>query len=321
MESLSIVMDNILWFAGGMDQVPALRAFLRVVETHSFSKAAAHLGMPRSTVSKLVRDLESHLGTRLIQRTTRSMALTAEGSEYYRRVRRLVARLDDADMALRGMGTGTEGRLRVDVPSSFANYLLIPALPDFQDRYPKIQLAIGINDRPINLIEEGVDCVVRLGNLADTTLVAKRILRDHVVTCASPQYLEQFGTPESPDDLENRHRVVGYFAAHGEPWPLVFKTSSGKREIYGFSVSSNDGTGHLSLLKAGLGVGQLFRSVARQHLESGMLISVLDQWTASQAQFSIVYPPTKRMNARVRVFVDWVMERFSEKSLSRQAES
>ncbi|MEQ9969501.1 LysR substrate-binding domain-containing protein [Pectobacterium carotovorum] len=295
-----------------MDHLAAIRAFQRIVETRSFTKAAAHLDVPRSTLSKSLRDLEDHLGTKLLQRTTRSVSLTREGAEYYRRIKRLVSRLDEAEAALRGMGEAAKGRLRIDVHSSLANFMLIPALADFRQRYPDIQLALGINDRPVNLVEEGVDCVIRAGVLADSSLIAKTIYKDRLVTCASPRYLERYGIPESPADLELRHQIVGYFSAGtGEAWPLRFRMRGAELCISRFDIASNDSAGLVAMMVNGLGIGQTHASVVSQHVESGALVPILDEYTNVIIPVSIIYPPTKRLNTRVRVFVDWAVERFS----------
>ncbi|AGI24810.1 LysR family transcriptional regulator [Pseudomonas sp. ATCC 13867] len=296
-----------------MDHLAAIRAFQRIVETRSFTKAAAHLGTPRSTLSKALRDLEEHLGTKLLQRTTRSVALTMEGAEYYRRVNRLVSRLDETEAALRDMGAAAKGRLRIDVHSSLANFVLIPALSEFKARYPGIQLALGINDRPVNLIEEGVDCVIRAGELADSSLIAKTIYKDRLVTCASPDYLARAGIPTSPADLEEHHQLVGYFsAATGEVWPLRFRARSEESRISRFDIAANDSAGLVGMLVAGLGVGQTHASVVAQFLTSGALVPVLEEQTSATIPISLIFPPTKRLNARVRVFVDWIVERLSQ---------
>lgn len=301
-----------------MDQLAAIRAFQRIVETRSFTKAAAHLSMPRSTLSKALRDLEDHLGTKLLQRTTRSVALTMEGAEYYRRVSRLVTKFDEAEVALRGMRAAAQGRLRIDVHSSLANFVLIPALGDFKERNPEIQLALGINDRPINLIEEGVDCVIRAGELADSSLIAKTIYKDRLVTCASPRYIERHGMPESPADLDQHHQIVGYFsAATGEVWPLRFRMKGADQRIPRFDVAANDSAGLVGLIVNGMGIGQTHASVVSQLLASGALVPVLENHTNTVIPISLIYPPTKRLNARVRVFVDWVVDRLSDESVEK----
>ncbi|NIE74135.1 LysR family transcriptional regulator [Pantoea sp. Ap-967] len=295
-----------------MDHLSAIRAFQRIVEAKSFTKAAAQLGVPRSTLSKALKDLEEHLGTQLVQRTTRSVAPTMEGAEYYRRTASVLSQLEDADMALRGMGAQAVGRLRIDVHASLANFVLIPALSDFKQRYPDIQLALGISDRPVNLIEEGVDCVIRAGQLSDSTLIARTIFEDRLVTCASPDYLGRCGTPASPLELETDHQILGYFsAATGEMWPLRF-TDGGKESSFSrFDLAANDSAGLIRMMVAGLGVGQTHQSVVRPFLESGELVALLSPYTQSTIPISVIYAQTKQLNARVRVFVDWVVELLS----------
>ncbi|RMQ50265.1 LysR family transcriptional regulator [Pseudomonas cichorii] len=299
-------------YHAGMDHLCAIRAFQRIVETRSFTKAAGQLGMPRSTVSKALNDLETHLGTRLVQRTTRSVALTVEGAEYYRRVNRLIAELEEADDALRGMGSAARGRLRIDVHSSLANFVLIPVLSEFKQRFPDIQLLLGISDRPANLIEEGIDCVIRAGELADSSLIAKTIYEDRLITCASPYYLKQHGVPTSLADLENNHQIVGYLGAtSGEVWPMRFHASGAEQRLSRFDIAANDSAGHIGLMVNGLGVGQTHAAVVRHLLASGALLPVLEEQTDIAVPISVIFPPARRLNARVRLFVDWVVERLS----------
>ncbi|GLO12358.1 LysR family transcriptional regulator [Pseudomonas putida] len=295
-----------------MDHLTSIRAFQRIVETRSFTKAAAHLGMPRSSVSKALQELEQHLGTKLLQRTTRAVTLTMEGAEYYRKVSQLVARLDEAEINLRDMGAASRGRLRVDMHSSLAQFILIPLLSEFRGRHPQIQLALGISDRPVNLIEEGVDCVIRAGQLADSSLVAKTLFKDKLVTCASPGYLEQYGIPATPSDLDN-HLLVGYFSAsNGEVWPLRFRKRGGEHLISRYDVAANDSASQISMLVNGLGIGQTHATVAAHLFETGALVPILEDHTNANIPISVIYPPNKQLNARVRLFVDWIVERLSE---------
>ncbi|MDI9219644.1 LysR family transcriptional regulator [Pantoea sp. EA-12] len=295
-----------------MDHLIAIRTFQRIVETRSFTKAAAHLGMPRSTASKALRDLENHLGVRLIQRTTRSVILTTEGAEYYRRISRLVTKIDETEADMRDMGTAAKGRLRIDLHSSMAGFVLIPMLEEFRERYPDIQLAFGVGDRPVNLIEEGVDCVIRAGELADSSLKAKTLFKDRLITCASPEYLARYGVPESLADLENNHKIVGYFsAATGEVWPMRFRNRGNEKHIVRFDIAANDSASQINMLTCGLGVGQTHASVADRFLRSGQLVTVMDEMTNLRIPISIIYPPTQQLNVRLRLFIDWVAERFS----------
>lgn len=296
-----------------MDHLIAIRTFQRIVETRSFTRAAAHLGMPRSTASKALRDLESHLGVKLIQRTTRSVILTTEGAEYYRRISRLVTKIDETEAAMRDMGAAARGRLRIDLHSSMAGFVLIPLLSEFRERYPDIQLAFGVGDRPVNLIEEGVDCVIRAGELADSSLKAKTLYKDQLITCASPDYLKRYGVPESPEDLEANHKIVGYFsAATGEAWPLRFRSRGREKQIVRFDIAANDSASQITMLVNGLGVGQTHASVVARFLRSGELVTVMDEMTSMRIPISVIYPPTKQLNARLRLFIDWLSERFAD---------
>jgi LysR family transcriptional regulator, regulator for bpeEF and oprC len=297
-----------------MDQFAAIRAFMRIVETGSLTKAASTLGMPKSTVSKLLANLEVHLGTKLLLRSTRSVSLTTEGAAYYEQVGQVMANLQDADLSVRANSESPKGRVRVDVPSSLANTLVIPALKEFRARYPDIHLAIGISDRPVALIEEAVDCVLRVGRLPDTSLIARTIYEDRLVTCASPDYLSERGTPETPQDLQKGHDIVGYFSAlTGEARPLLFRKGDEEFEIGGAGILSNDSTGQRSMIVSGLGIGQVFRSTVISHIETGVLVKILDDWTDHKAPISILYPASKKLTLRVRLFIDWLTDHLRRK--------
>ncbi|MEB2400822.1 MAG: LysR family transcriptional regulator [Alcaligenaceae bacterium] len=295
-----------------MDHFNAIRVFIRVVETSSITRAAARLTMPKSTASKLLAELEAALGVRLLNRTTRAVSLTDEGTRYYRQVAPLLARLCDVEAELKNEGSLPRGSLRVDVHSAMANSVLIPILGEFRAQYPSIQLVLGISDRPISLVEEAADCVIRLGRLPDTSLIARLIYEDRLVTCASPLYLTKRGLPASPDDLVQHHDLVGYFSAtSGASQPLIFQRDGVVRQLDHTHILTNDSTGQLGMLLAGFGVGQVYEATARTHLESGELVRVLEDWETPSSPVSVVYPPAKRNNQRVRLFVDWVVKRLS----------
>jgi LysR family transcriptional regulator for bpeEF and oprC len=229
-----------------MDQLLALRAFVRIAESGAFAKAADQLNLPRSTVSKLIADLEEHLGAKLIQRATRTVVVTPEGTDYYERAVRLVGELEDMDAAARRTRAQPKGRLRIDVGSSLANLILIPALPDFRNRCPDIEVYLGVSDRPVDLIGDGVDCVIRGGVLADTSLIARRICELDYVTCAAASYVKAHGAPAHPSDIERGHTVLSYFSSlTGKPFPLFFHRSEEALEINARSmVAVNESTAH-----------------------------------------------------------------------------
>ncbi|QOL13460.1 LysR family transcriptional regulator [Dickeya dianthicola] len=291
-----------------MNQLLAMRAFVRVVETGSFSRAAEQSALPRSTVSKLITDLEIHLGIKLMHRTTRTVAVTAEGLEYYEQAMRLLADVDAVDHAVRGKTLKPSGHLRIDAPASFANCLLIPALPDFHRQYPDVTIALGISDRTINIVGEGVDCVIRAGELQDMMMIGRKITDLDYATCASPSYLKRMGMPSSPADLKANHIHAGYFfPATGKPEPLILENGSERYEIDNCEFSTNEGSGLINLMLAGLGIGQHLRRFLQPYIDSGRLVEILPDWSRPSIPFHAVYPPNRHQSARLKVFVDWVI--------------
>jgi len=303
-----------------MDQLLALRVFVRIAESGAFSKAADTMNIPRPTVTKLVQDLERHLGTRLLQRTTRRVSVTPEGAAYYERAARLIADLEEMDELAAQSRAQARGRLRVDIGSVLANMILIPALPAFRARHPELHVDLGVSDRPVDLIGEGVDCVIRGGALADTTLVARRIADLDWVTCASPLYLKARGVPTHPSELVARetsgvpgHAIAGYFSSlTGKAFPLEFHRGDEHLQVAGQAVVAvNESTAHLSALLSGVGLGQTFGFMVRPHVEAGRLRTVLDDWTRPRHALHVVYPGARHLSAKVRLFVDWVAEVFA----------
>ncbi|NVZ69639.1 LysR family transcriptional regulator [Pseudomonas costantinii] len=288
-----------------------MRAFVRVVDTGSFSRASDQLALPRSTVSKLITDLEKHLGIKLMHRTTRALAPTFEGLEYYSHARRLVAELDEVDSAVRGQTLKPGGHLRVDAPASFANCLLIPALVDFHREYPAISIALGISDRAVNIVGEGVDCVIRAGKLDDMAMIGRKVADLEYVTCAAPSYLDDRGLPNSPEDLESNHLKAGYFfAGSGKPEPLIFEKGDQRVVISDCAYSTNEGNGLKEMLLAGLGVGQHFKPIVQHYIDTGQLIRVLPDWSRPATPLHILYPPNRHQSARLKVFIEWVIRTF-----------
>ncbi|MGJ7511177.1 LysR family transcriptional regulator [Variovorax sp. GT1P44] len=297
-----------------MDQLLAMRVFSRIAEAGSFVKAADSLNMPKPTATKLLQALEAHLGVKLLQRTTRKLSLTPEGASYYKNAVRLIAEVEDMNAAIAGAVTRPSGRLRVEIGSSLANLVLIPALPDFRRRYPDIQLELGVSDRAADLVGEGVDCVIRGGVLADSTLVARRIADLDYLTVASPSYLKRFGAPIHPNELRPSHQILSYLSAQtGRPFALYFSRGDEEIEIVGKSpVSVSESTAHMTALLHGLGIGQTFKFMARPHVATGALTAVLNEWTRAKHPLHLVYPTHRHLNARLLAFGDWAGELFAK---------
>lgn len=294
-----------------MDRFDAMQAFARVVEAGSFTRAADTLHMSRATVTQLVQQLEARLRVKLLNRTTRRVHLTADGAAYYERVVRLLADIDDAETSLSSAARAPRGRLRVDVPSPFARMLLVPALPDFHSRYPEIQLDLGVSDRRVDLLGENVDCVVRGGKITDQSLVARHVGDLRLGVHASPAYLERMGTPAHPRELEDtRHRIVGYlWARTGKPLPYAMQRGDERLEVQGrYVVALDDGNAYLAAGLAGLGVLWLPDYMSRSHVAAGELVPLFEDWTLETMPMSIAFPPNRHVSAKLRVFIDWIVE-------------
>lgn len=295
-----------------MDQLLAMRTFVRVVDAGTFTKAADLLAMPNSTVTKLIQELERHLRVKLLQRTTRRVSVTPEGALYYSKAMQLLADLDDMDTGFLAHQERPRGRLRIDMGSSIATCVLIPALPEFRARFPEIEIDVGVGDRMADLIGDNIDCVIRGGALQDPALVARPIGATAWVTCAAPGYLQAHGKPRHPDELREGHHVVSYVATHGNrAVPLRFAVDGEQVEIHaGALVRVNESNAHVAAALAGLGVVQTFSYMVKAHLASGALVPMLEAWQPAPYPFYVVFPQNRYVSNRQRVFIDWLVDRF-----------
>lgn len=294
-----------------MDRFDAMQAFARVVEAGSFTKAAATLHMSRTSVSQLVQQLEGRLRVRLLNRTTRKVNVTADGAAYYERVVRLLADIDDAETSLSNASTAPRGRLRVDVPSPFASIILVPALPAFHSRYPDIQLDLGVSDRRVDLIGENVDCVVRGGTITEQSLVARHVGDLELGVYAAPSYLERAGTPSHPLELDDaHHRIVGFlWARTGKPLALSMRRGHESVVVQGrYVVAVDDGNAGLAAGVAGMGVLWLPEYMTKVHVASGELVPLFEDWRLDPMPMSIAFPPNRHVSAKLRVFINWIIE-------------
>lgn len=300
-----------------MDYFTAVKAFIQVVEAGSFVKAAQALDLPRNTVTKHIQSLESHLRVKLLNRTTRRISLTNDGTAYYERMVRVVDQWLEAESDLTSAQARPHGKLRVDMGSTMATMLVIPALPDFQKRYPDLQLDIGVSDRPVDLLGDRVDCVIRGGTLSDPSLIARRLGSLKFVTCATPEYLAAHGTPLHPDDLEKDHQMIRYFfAGTNRRLPVEYVRAEERITVdANYFVSVNDSNALLAATLAGLGVVQTLMFMAEPHFKSGALVQLLQEWSMEPNPIYIVYSPNRHLSARVRVFVAWLVGLFEAKGL------
>lgn len=298
-----------------MDRFDAMQAFARVVETGSFTKAAETLRVSKTSVTQLVQQLEARLRVKLLNRTTRKVNVTADGAAYHERVVRLLADMDDAETSLSSASALPRGRLRVDVPSPLARTILVPALPAFHARYPDIQLDMGVSDRVVDLIDENVDCVVRGGELRDQSLMARRVGDLPLGVYAAPSYLALAGTPTHPKELDGtHHRIVGFiWARTGKAVPYAMHRDTERIEVQGRLVLSvDDGNAYLAAGIAGLGILWLPRYMAREPLAQGELVPLFAGWRLDPMPLYVAYPPNRHVSAKLRVFIDWVVDLMAE---------
>lgn len=286
-----------------------MRLFVRVVERGSFTAAAADLSIPRSTATEAMKALEAALGARLLDRTTRHVAPTLDGQDYYRRCLSILTDLDEAEGILRN--AEPRGLLRVDAHGLITRTFLLPRLSDFLDRYPLIDLHLGQSDRLVDLIREGVDVVLRAGELTDSGLIVRRLGLIEEVTVASPAYLERHGVPRTPDDLTG-HEMIGFLSSRtGEVIPLELNVAGQFREVQlraRITVDNSDTMADLA--RRGWGLVQAPRYRFARDLAEGALVEVLSDFPPSPTPFSALYQQNRQMALRVRVFLDWITETF-----------
>jgi DNA-binding transcriptional LysR family regulator len=296
-----------------MDRFDAMRVFSRIVERRSFTLAAEDTGLPRSTVTDAVKQLEARLGVRLLQRTTRHVSPTLDGEAYYQRCLAILADIEDAEGAF--AGTKPRGMLRVDVHGTLARHFVLPSLPAFLATYPDIEFYMSEGDRLVDLVREGIDCVLRVGTPQDSDMIARRVAMLEEITVASPAYLERHGRPAHPEKLKG-HRMVGFRSSGtGGLLPLEFIIDETVRNItIPATVAVDAAESYISAARMGLGMIQIPRYHAEKDLAEGTLVHVLPNFPLTQTPVSLLYPRNRQLSPRVRVFIDWLVRVFSQQS-------
>jgi DNA-binding transcriptional LysR family regulator len=297
-----------------MDRLDTMRLFVRVLERRSFTAAAADLGLPRSTATEAIRRLEEHLGARLLERTTRQVNATQDGEAYYQRCLSILAEIEDAEAAFRK--AEPFGLLRIDASTLLTRTFLLPRLPEFLTRYPRIDMQIGQSDRLVDLVREGVDCVIRVGEPPDSGMIMRRLGMIREMTCASPAYLSRHGMPASPDALDG-HQAIGFVSSRtGEVLPFEFTVGGKTREIrLPGRVAANNSDTAADLARLGLGLIQAPRYRFEKDLADGTLVEVLADFPPSPTPLSALYPQNRQLSPRLRVFLDWAARIFAEANL------
>lgn len=291
-----------------MDRLTSMEVFHWVVELGSFSRAADRLEMSKATVTAHIAGIENRLGVRLLNRTTRKLSLTEDGSAYLEHVRRVLADVQETEGILSNARAVPRGRLRVDMPVTLGRQHIVPALPRFAAQYPELEVVATLDDRRIDLVEEGVDVAIRMGALEDSSFIAKRVYATGYVVCASPDYLALHGTPATPEDLA-AHRCLGFYSAATRrtfEWP--FERNGERFTVVPrgiLSVSNAEALVDAAL--AGAGIVCLLEMIVSRPLASGELVPVLGDWqTTAMVPMSVIYPQNRHLSPKVRVFVDFV---------------
>jgi DNA-binding transcriptional LysR family regulator len=290
-----------------VDRIDLFRIFARVVEQASFTRAADTLGIARSSVSAAVQELEGRVGARLLYRTTRKVSPTQDGVAFYERCQRVIADVEDTENLFRQTSARPSGKLRIDVPGRIGRLIVAPALPGFLDDYPEIDIDLGVTDRAVNLVEDSVDCVLRVGSLGDSGLIARPIGRLPLINVASPAYLALHGTPHTPDDLRD-HRAINYASPSSgrvEDWEWLENGTLHRMQMQG-RVTVNSAEAYIACCLAGLGLIQIPAYDVRGHLEAGELVEIMPHHRAEPMPMALLYPHRQHLSRRLQVFADWL---------------
>jgi LysR family transcriptional regulator for bpeEF and oprC len=294
-----------------MELLQSMQVFAKLAELGSFTKAATAIQIGRPQVTRAIQELEAALGVRLFQRTTRKVKLTTEGERFYQRVEEILGNISDATSMFGRSGTTLRGRLRIDIPTAFAQRSFMESLREFTTAFPEIELVLGVTDRTVDLVSEGVDCVLRIGELPSSSLVARRIGNATMVTCAAPHYLRQFGEPLALGDLA-AHRGVGFLSGqHNRPVPWQFSADGEDRpHATRGAIIVNESNAYVQCGLAGFGILQAPGITVGQYLSSGELVEVLKPYRPQPRPVSVLYPSRTHLAPQVHAFVDWLRERF-----------
>ena len=292
-----------------LDRIEAMRIFCHIAELGSFTRTAESLSLPKSSVSKALQQLESQLGTQLLFRTTRSVTLTQDGEVYLQRCLDLLSDLDELNSYLAQPDKQLKGRLRVDMPLRIAKHAVIPRLSEFMALQPLLELEISSTDRRVDLVSEGFDCVLRIGNLSDSSLVARPLGQIDCINCASPAYLDKFGIPLSLDDLY-QHKLVDYSQSLGiksRGFEYLDKGLAAYIDMPS-SITVNNSEAYSAAILAGLGLGQVPVIGARTLIQQGKLLEILPQYAIEAMPINLLYAKRRNLSRRTHVFMDWLAD-------------
>jgi len=292
-----------------MNRIEAMQIFARVAELASFTRAAESMGLPKASISTAVQQLETLLGTRLLHRTTRKVQMTQDGRAFYERSKDLLADMDELQAMFQQGPQSLRGRLRVDLPSGVARSFVIPRLPEFLRDHPLLELELSATDRRVDLVREGFDCVLRIGPLYDSSLIARPLGQLSIVNCASPSYLKTYGTPRTLDDLAS-HRLIHYVTTLGakpEGWEY-FDGSEYRSLAMPGVLTVNSVEAYEASCLAGLGLIQAPAVGVRDMVRQGLLVEVLPEFSAEPMPVSLLYAHRRNLSKRLQVFMAWIAD-------------
>lgn len=290
-----------------MDVLTGMSIFVAVVENNSLAGAARHLNLSPSVVSKQLSALEDRLGVRLLNRTTRRVSLTEVGSAYFERCKRIIADVDEAEAAVSTAHSSPRGLLKITAPSTFAHRHVAPHLPAFLDRFPEVQVQLLVADRLVDLVEEGMDLAIRIAQLKDSSLIARKLAPNHRKLVASPDYIEKWGMPARPEDLSDHALITLQPGAPINDWHFIVDGEERVVRARGL-IATNHGDSILALALSGAGLAMLAAHVVGEYVQDGRLISVLDDMVSEDVPIYAVYPSNRHLSPKVRAFVDYLVE-------------
>lgn len=297
-----------------MDRLSVMEVFVRVVDEGGFSAAARRLNLSKAAISKQVAALENRLGVRLLNRTTRQVTLTDAGAVFHARAQRILAEAEEAETEIGTLAAAPRGVLRINVPMTFGVRHIGPLMPEFMDRYPDLIPEISLSDRFVDVLEEGVDVVVRISSLTDSSLIAKRLCCNSRVLVASPDYLARRGTPQRPEDLIDHDCLLYTYLKREGVWEL--SGPAGRQiavRVAEPKMRANNGEIILAAARAGQGIAYSPMFMAGDDIRAGRLVQVLPDWRDERASVFAVHAHTRFVPAKVRVFIDFLAEKFAGK--------
>ncbi len=294
-----------------MDRFQAITAFARVVESGSFVRAAERMGMSVSAISRQVADLEGHLAARLLNRTTRRLSLTESGRAYYERCVQLLADLEEADDAVSSASVAPRGTLRLTAPTSFGSGYLASAIADFREQHPQLRFDVELSDRAVDLVDEGFDLAVRIGEIGSQLLIGRKIGQSQLVCCASPSYVERNPALDAPADLAS-HRCLTYaYSSIGSQWRFTGAAGIAQEVRVSGPVQANNGGMLAALAVAGVGIILEPDFIVAADVRAGRLVRLLPGYSAPSMAIHVAYPSRRHLSAKVRAFVDFLAARFA----------